>query len=289
MLIRSNQIPASISVPLLLTFVCVAFILGDLSTSFPWWLMLALGAAPIFLTIAWKNTLVGFYIYFIFLLFSPYLKVSDAATVVLMGIFYLKALMQPGKLSIGGRYRKIFLLLYLFLGWCFASIMLSKLHLSNTIDYIYRDSRVLLYWCWLPLLLSLMSKGDFSRQGAQDILISIGMSVVALALLEYFTGVHILGKGRVSELNSGEDVVRVQIFGFIFVTLTLIYSVAKLASGTANHMLFIPLLMFSVMGLYVNFGRAVWVWSTVGVLLLFIFCQLKELRGFSQSLPVFYF
>ena len=90
MLIRSNQIPASISVPLLLTFVCVAFILGDLSTSFSLVAYVSFRRRSHFLTIAWKNTLVGFYIYFIFLLFSPYLKVSDAATVVLMGIFYLR-------------------------------------------------------------------------------------------------------------------------------------------------------------------------------------------------------
>lgn len=275
MIVTTKKQPLLVSALLVLGFLFVGFILGNLVSSTPWQFMVALGIAPAVLVVAWRNVFCGFFLYFMFLMFSPFLKLSDIVTFIFMVLYIVKYLNSPCRTFDAKAYGNIFKLLSLFLAWCVLSIILGKFWFQNTFDYIYRDSRVLAYWLWLPILMGLLSSGVIRKNSIQNLIVLIGLSVACLALIQFFTGTHLLGKGRVSELNAGEDVVRVQIYGFIFVTLTLVITVAKLASGGARAIFLIPMLLLSIVGLYVNFGRAVWTWAAVGVCLLFFFLPLQ--------------
>ena len=222
-------------------------------------------------------------------MFSPFFKLSDMVTTLFMSLYVVKCLnCKVISLNIS-RYKNILIYLALFLVWSSISATLGKLWFHNSFDYIYRDSRVLLYWAWIPILIYLLSSKLITPSSAKQLLLAIGLSVSTLALIQYTTGVHILGTGRVTELklSEGEGVVRVQIYGFIFVTLTMIISVAMLASRHVKLPPYVVLLSISILGLYVNFGRAVWIWSAAGVVLLLYFLPIEDAKRLIPKLALF--
>lgn len=160
-----------------------------------------------------------------------------------------------------------------------AGLLLEK----NRIEDIYRDGRVFFYWLVLIPLAAWTPKEN-SVAWLADRMLQIGMVVCLLAIVQGVTGKRLVDTGLVADLDTmntqSMSTVRVQIPGFMFAMFAISYTTAMLL-GRVRYVrpwklafktfpITIPLLpVFCVLslGIIFNFGRALWFWTFVSLLI----------------------
>lgn len=168
---------------------------------------------------------------------------------------------------------------------------------KNRIEDIYRDGRVFIYWLVLIPLAAWTPKAQSARWLA-DRMLQIGLVVCLLAIAQGLTGKRLVDTGLVADLDTmstrSMSTVRVQIPGFMFAMFGITY-VTALLLGRVRYVrpwqfafktipIRIPLLpIFGVLslGIIFNFGRALWFWTFVSLL---IVAAQYGYRGFTRFL-----
>jgi cbb3-type cytochrome oxidase subunit 3 len=157
---------------------------------------------------------------------------------------------------------------------------------KNRIEDIYRDGRVFMYWLVLIPLAAWTPKEQGPRWLA-DRMLQIGYAVCLLAIAQGISGKQLVDTGLVADLDTmstqSMSTVRVQIPGFMFAMFAISY-VTALLLGRVDYV--VPwrigfkvirfrmptLLMLSIfgvlsLGIIFNFGRALWFWTFVSLLI----------------------
>jgi hypothetical protein len=159
------------------------------------------------------------------------------------------------------------------LGIAIVSLAVSSLLLNNGKSPIYQDGRAFVYWMWAPALIAFAPRPNAVRWVGNQI-IAIGACVSILALLQGVLGISLFNVGRVDVLQTlgelNEGTVRVQIPGFVFVTFAAFLSLNRLlSSADENPKRMVHSLVFLLCsaGVIYNFGRALWFWFAVGLVI----------------------
>lgn len=169
--------------------------------------------------------------------------------------------------------------------------------LNNKIEDIYRDGRVFFYWAALIPIIAWTPKENSPRWLA-DRAMQIGLVVCALAIIQGLTGKKLVDTGLVADLDTmstqSMSTVRVQIPGFMFAMFAITYVTTMLLArvkyvrpvnfGFRKFNIRVPLIMvFAVLslGIIFNFGRALWFWTFVSLL---VAAAQYGYRGFSRFL-----
>lgn len=260
----------------------LACFLGITASLMPWFVSVVVGLLPLIIYICWNRVAVGFVIYFVAVLVSPDWKISDVLTVGFVGMYSVKIFLEKSvsseKISIDMLDKLTIYLLIFFL----ISTMVAKLYFQNSAPFMYRDGRVFLYWAWLPLLSQMRTILGMSDKDVIAIILALAGIVSSLALLQYLTGVQIVASGKVADLevtgglNSG--ITRVQIPGLIFVTLSLVTTFILALYRRLSILIAIPAAALFIVALYVNFGRAVWIWTSLAIFLALFMMPYSKIR-----------
>ena len=254
------------AVALTAVFILSAVLVGLISVFLPWWLMLALAAGVIYPILLLNMPWTGIFVYFIALELSLDLKMSDVLTGVTFLLFGIQFIFSNRKIGLPRRDLQLFLT---FMSLVLVSVLLALTFFHNTIPFIYRDARAFMYWLWLPLLFWLAGSRPDGDRNLARVLIAIACAVAVLALVQYVFGVQLIREGRVGSLETGGsvdiDTTRVQMPGFTFVLVGLSWAVVSIVKGGKRIFYGIPLAFLFTAALYVNFGRALWTWSVLAV------------------------
>ncbi len=154
---------------------------------------------------------------------------------------------------------------------------------KNRVEDIYRDGRTFLYWLVLIPLAAWTPK-DNSVRWLADRMMQIGLVVCLLAIAQGLTGKRLVDTGLVADLDTmnmqSMSTVRVQIPGFVFAMFAITYVTSMMLGGvryvrpwrmgfkTIN--IRIPLILIwgsLALGIIFNFGRALWLWTAVCLLI----------------------
>ncbi|MRW86259.1 hypothetical protein GJ698_19485 [Pseudoduganella sp. FT26W] len=235
----------------------------------PWVLSAGLAAAVAYVALLLIWPWVGFGAYVFVALMAPDFKIADFATVVSMLIFIF-GLWTRGKVA-PPLPRKLRTVSLLFAAIVVLSFSLSVFYFHNKLPNIYRDGRVFLYWLWLPILWRMTASEADGVHKLVRVLLVIAYSVVVLAVMQWVTGVQVVAVGLVASLGTtsgfGESVTRVQMPGFLFVSWAIIWLTLQVLYKRVNLLVGGALILVLLLGLYVNFGRGLWAWTFIGVLL----------------------
>ena len=246
----------------------VALIMGLATVFVPWWLMLTFAGVVVYPLVLWFAPWAGIAMYCVALEVSPDLKISDVMT---LGTLLVLGLRLATLGNVRWLPRRELQLLAAFFGLVMLSVGFAFVVFNNTVPYVYRDGRPFMYWLWLPVLYALVGAGAAGRQKLARVLIGMAIFVAIVALIQYFFGLQIVREGRVGALETGgqidSDLTRVQMPGFTFVLVAAAWALATISQGGRRVLYGIPLLLLLAAGLYVNFGRGLWVWSVVALLL----------------------
>jgi O-antigen ligase len=240
---------------------------GLICVFLPWWLVLAFVGAVVYPLVLWFAPWAGFAIYCAALEVSPDLKISDAMTLASLVLLGLRFMTSRQRVVLPKRELQ---LLMAFMALVLLSVGLAFAVFHNTVPFVYRDGRAFMYWLWLPLLYSMASAQPQGSDKLVKVLIGMAVFVSVIALIQYLSGVQIVREGRVGSLDAtgaGVDVTRVQMPGFTFVLLAVAWAVTNISLGGRRMVVGAPLLLLFVAAIYVNFGRGLWAWTVVAVLM----------------------
>ncbi|GJI91823.1 O-antigen ligase family protein [Duganella hordei] len=247
----------------------VSAFLGLCCVMLPWWLNLGMAAAVAYVCMLWIWPWVGFGVYVLIAIVAPDFKLADAATVGTMMVLAFRiwstrqmAPPLPSRLST--------------VMWVFAIIVavsfgMAIFYFHNKVPNIYRDGRAFLYWLWLPILWRMTAGQQDSIPKLVRVIVGIALTVVGLALFQWVTGVQVVAVGLVASLGTtsglGEEVTRVQMPGFLFVSWAVIWLMLQMLYKRVSLLVAGPMMLLLLAGLYVNFGRGLWAWTFIGILI----------------------
>jgi O-antigen ligase len=267
--------------------VFVALFCGLTCVFLPWWFVVGVILMVAYPLGLWLAPWVGLGFYIVLLVVSPDFKYSDvitAASLVIIG----------AKIASSGPWPRLPKLEF----WSFtitivlviASLALALGVFHNTVPFIYRDGRAFVYWLWLPLLYALIHRDPAGRAKLSKLILFVAVAIGTIALVQYFFQIQIVREGRVGGLETlgvgDNDLTRVQMQGFVFVVVGLVWAIVSATQGGRRLFYLVPLLLFFVAALYVNFGRALWAWTAVAVLMSGLVMGLRRAVVLALSLTV---
>ncbi|MDC6166639.1 O-antigen ligase family protein [Paucibacter sp. XJ19-41] len=271
----------------LLGLLLFAAFLGLICVFLPWQYVIILCLASVFPLLAWFSPWAGLFFYLLIALLSPDLKIADLATVVLLIIFSLKIVSTSSKFFLPRQYLVPFLI---FIAGTSISLVLAFLFYRNQVPYIYRDGRSFLYWLWLPALYWLTNSTPAGFRKLARTLAAVAALVSIFAIFQWATGIQVIASGRVGALETNGDyqtaLTRVQMPGFIFVMLALVWVIVAFAYGRKKWFVAAPIISILLLALYVNFGRALWIWSVAALFLCLFFVGAKRATLMLISLTI---
>ena len=246
-----------------------SLVMGVACVFLPWWLVLAFVGAVVYPVVLWLAPWAGIALYCVALEVSPDLKISDVMTVASLLVLGIRFAVSRNAMR--WLPRRELQLLAAFMALVLLSVGLAFVVFHNTVPFVYRDGRPFMYWLWLPVLYALVGASADGRQKLARVLIGMAVFVAVVALVQYFFGLQFVREGRVGALETGgqidSDLTRVQMPGFTFVLVAAAWALANISQGGKRLAYGIPLLLLLAAALYVNFGRGLWVWSAVALLL----------------------
>jgi O-antigen ligase len=247
-------------------FLASAFV-GLCCVVLPWWLCVAMGAAAGYVVLLWLFPWVGFGAYVFVVLAAPDFKIADLATIVTLSIMVFRLWVYRS--TAPAMPRRLYNVALAYGGFIALSFALAIVYFHNGVPNIYRDGRAFCYWIWLPVLWRMTAAHADGVQKLVRVLIGIAFTIVVLALFQWLTGKQVIASGLVASLGSGagEDVTRVQMPGFMYVSFALIWLTQQILYKRINAWLGGGLALLALAGLYVNFGRGLWIWTFIGLLL----------------------
>jgi hypothetical protein len=159
----------------------------------------------------------------------------------------------------------------------------------NKVTFIYREARVFLYWLFfIPLMAWAPEKSP--QRWILWMTIACGFIIAGLSVAQGVSGKVFVATGRVGDLESISSAtistIRVQIPGFLFV----VFSVLALMSLYLNREIkIIPLLFleaFLMLGLIYNYGRALWFWTFIGMLIVAACYKVRGIILFTSTILI---
>jgi len=256
------------SVAFWLALSTLAVFLGLLCVLLPWVLVLGLAAAVCYAALLWSSPPAAVGVYFLALLLSPDFKLSDVLTACTLACLGVALLLDRQRLKFPRRAWHVYAF---FMGMVLLSALLALAYFGNSLAYVYRDGRAFMYWVWLPILFWMCNRSADAPARLSRLLIGMAVAVSVLALVQYFFGLQLVREGRVGALETGgvvdADLTRVQMPGFTFVLVALVWAMSKLMRGGRALWWVLPSVLLFAAAIYVNFGRALWFWTFVAVAL----------------------
>ncbi|MDP2006728.1 MAG: O-antigen ligase family protein [Rubrivivax sp.] len=265
----------------------VALFLGLVCVFLPWWLVVGAVLALAYPLLLWFAPWLGIGAYALALIVSPDFKVSDLLTACSLGLLAFKLLGSTTRATLPRSELRPFLV---FLALVLLSLALALGVFGNTVPYIYRDGRAFLYWLWLPLLYWLAVREVPGGVKLARVMAFMAIAVSVIALLQYSFDIQIAREGRVGGLETlgvvENDLTRVQMQGYSFVMVGLAWALVMATRGGRRLFLALPLILLFAAALYVNFGRALWAWSLLAVLLCGVVLGLRRAALLGSALVV---
>jgi hypothetical protein len=264
----------------------VSFFVGLCCVFLPWWLNVALVALVTYTATLLLAPWLGFTLYVLIVLFSPDFKIADVATVFTLLIFTVQVLRKNvGTFKFPNAIRSTLLV---FTGLILFSFTLSFLYFHNQIPYIYRDGRAFIYWLWIPLLWRLMANESDAIIKLGRVFFAVATTVALIALFEAVTGIQIIAIGLVGALDtagaaSQSAFTRVQMPGFLYVMWAVVWLSLSLLYRKINYAVGAVLLIIFAAAIFVNFGRALWIWTFIAVITPIFFIGRRRATNFIAS------
>ena len=249
-------------------FLASAFI-GLCCVILPWILPLGLAAAIGYVATLFLLPWAGFGAYVVLAVVAPDFKIADVLTVLTMAVLVFRLFVY--KQSAPALPPRLFFILTTFAAIVVVSFGLAIVYFHNSVSNIYRDGRVFLYWLWLPILWRMVAGHQEGLQKLVRVLLGVAFTVVLVAGFQWVSGIQIVATGLVASLGAtsgfNESVTRVQMPGFLFVTWAIIWVCLQVLYKRINLLLGGLMLLVLIAGLYVNFGRGLWTWTFIGVMI----------------------
>ena len=260
-------------------FVSVFF--GVVSAVMPWYIPTGLVLGTVYLLLLWQKPWIGLYLYVLIVMFAPDFKIADVTTIISLVIYWLKGISVN---SAPFWIDKKLLFPYLwFIFFVLLSCLLGFFYFHNDIPYMYRDGRAFLYWLWFPLIGGMVASTPNGLKYLGFVVLAIGISVAVIALFQAVTGMQIVAIGKVGGLETEganqSDFVRVQMPGFTFVVWGILWLFISIAQKTVNKLTAMLLALLFIGALLVNFGRGLWIWTLVALLV--SMCLIEKRRALS--------
>ena len=247
----------------------ISIISGMACAVLPWFIAIGFILGVLYFVLLWLRPWIGLYTYILAALFAPDFKISDAATVVTLGVCALRGWSAKNRFYWVDK--QLLSPYLLFLSCVFVSLVIGVYYFHNNVPYLYRDGRVFLYWLWLPIIGGMVSDSPLGLTCLGRVALAVAITVAMMAIFQAVTGIQIVAVGRVGALETtGADqseFVRVQMPGFAFVVWGVVWLALSMAQRKVDVRLGAILSLVFVCGLLVNFGRALWVWTLVALLI----------------------
>lgn len=203
----------------------------------------------------------------------------QANDLALACLFFVIALRSLGNYSaLLGALKPLILPLFLLGCLFFFSLFSSLAYFHNPLKHVLAEVRNFLYWLVLPITLLIVG-GDRSKFNFISIgMVVLGYLISAGLIFQHFTGIDVLGSGRVEQLvtlDKTSDVVRTTSPGIYFVIFSIYYFMARWLSGRSQWAVAWLACMPLILGLLVTFGRGVWISAAIGLLILSLSLEKK--------------
>jgi O-antigen ligase len=237
----------------------------------PWWLNLAAAGGALYIALLCLFPWAGFGAYVLLTIVSPDFKIADAATVGTMVILWAR--LWTGNRPAPAFPPRLKWPLLIFGGIVVVSFCLAVGHFHNSVPNIYRDGRAFLYWLWIPLLWRMAAGASGGVQKLTYVMLGTAVSVSLIAIFQAFTGVQVVAVGLVAALDQSAgagslgSITRVQMGGYSFVSWAVIWLTLQVLYKRVNIVIGGGLMLVLAVALYVNFGRGLWVWTFLGILM----------------------
>ncbi|WP_157256657.1 O-antigen ligase family protein [Methyloversatilis discipulorum] len=272
---------ALISLAMIL-FVLTLIFVGALAALLPWWLIVAVSAAPIFLVIAWRIpdlalvllAAVSFGLIPDFIL--PSIPIAGGALRAEdLGLFSLFALLVVKNLQ--GSYKfaalvaKPIAVVAPLVLVSLISAMLAIIYAKSGIKDVFNEARNYAYWLYLPLIpLAVRREEEFHR--FTKLLFALAMIIAVAMIFQSTTGVKITTRGQFSELWNVSDsvagITRSTTPGMFLMAGSLLWLLVAYALGEIKFsILFAISVLILLGGIVVGFGRGLWVSLAIGFVL----------------------
>lgn len=282
----------------LIAFLVMLLFVGASAALLPWWFLIALSAAPIFLVIAWRLpevalvllVAVSFGLVPDFLL--PRIPLAGGALraedLGLFGLFFLLVLRRIGSIHesykmIAVAFRPIFLI-FLLVG---ISSFLAVIYKTAGVKDIFNELRNYAYWLYLPLAaLAIDSDERFDR--FLKMIFALALLIAAAMLIQSTTGFRLTTRGQFAELWTVTDTVagitRSTTPGMFVMGAALLWLLAAYAYGEIKFgFWYVSAVLLLIAGVIVGFGRGFWASIAIGFVILGF---VRFSRGYAKTLIV---
>lgn len=244
----------------------LAAVVGAFCALLPWFIPLAAFLFVGYLGILWFLPWAGLVVCTVLIMCAPDFKIADALLVSSLPVFYFRF---KGGVVLPLHYVRLMKLLFVFV---FIGFVAGVFYFKNSAPFVYRDGRIFLYWLWVPVLWRMVSSDENNFEKLGKVILSVGVIVACLAVLQATTKMQIVAIGRVGALETTgaaqEEFTRVQLPGFLYVMWSLCWVIVSIQLRRIKRFVGGCALLLLVSALYVNFGRGLWIWSFVAVLIL---------------------
>jgi O-antigen ligase len=247
-----------------LSLLLFAVVLGLTTLFLPWYVYVALVLLLAYPVLVFKTPWAAFGIYVVVAFIAPGYKSADAMTLLTLALFALRWLNEGRPALLPRALARPYLLFLLAVAVAGIIGLVLKRY---PIPMVYGDGRGFVYWLWLPLLFSLVQSTSDGIRKLGRVLAFVAGFIALVALMQYATGLQFVATGRVGGLDVGSSETRVQMHGFLFVSVATVWALVALVHSPRKGWWVLPFLLLLMAALYVNLGRALWFWTGLALLL----------------------
>jgi O-antigen ligase len=167
-------------------------------------------------------------------------------------------------------------IVWFFFGMTIFGAMNGFLFNGALVKSVLQEIRVQYCWLMAPIVYIIMHSED-EKNKFTTYLYYFGLMMAIISVLQYVTGIQILGRARVESLNTLNEVntgvVRSIIGGGLYyVILSLFMSINKTRLRSVSSIVYVAMSFVCLLAIVVSFGRAIWFAFIVAY---FIFNYLK--------------
>lgn len=261
----------------------ISIFCGFVIALFPPLFVVGLVLLALYVVIVFRCNMTGIFLFVVLSILSPDLKLADVLFLITVVVLLISNYRPPEQSPSHQDWRLDRLILFsliTFFGFLTLSTLLGKVVLKHNWSNVYNDFRQLIYYVCIPVFLWVHHKNNhFSAHKINRLILAVALFIAVTALFQFFSGIQVVAQGRVGYLLTEgadqSDITRVQLPGFVFVMYAIIFSIFQLFETRSNKLLWIAFLALMLVAEYVNFGRALWLWTLISLLLILFFIHQK--------------
>ena len=246
---------------------------GLASSVLPWWLVLPVFLLPVLVASGWRWPMVALVVVLLAVLgVLPVIKnkLVDAMVLAFMSLMVIVGLNDIP--LVVKRYYKLFGWLAAFTLWVVLSAAYGHLYQRHFTAYIYTETSIVLHWLMF-FAVALLARDERSAGTVLRIIIGLAvvLCLVSLAQSLFALRLNFSGESRVEVLDEASGgisgIKRSLVPGVPLVLFTFFLSLVTILRGNGRSWVWWPILMVTVLALFVSFGRALWAVTAVMSLL----------------------